>query len=47
MQSWQLDNLLSNEMDNVKLVEGLEFIKPCTTTSSLVAYDNFESEELQ
>lgn len=46
MQNWRLDDLLSNQLNNSKLVEGLKLVKSRPTTGSLSAYDNFEWDEL-
>jgi hypothetical protein len=46
MQNWRLDNLVSNQLDNSKLIEGLNLIQSRPTVGSLAAYDEFESDEL-
>jgi hypothetical protein len=46
MQNWRLDDLLSAQMDNTKLAEGLKLIRPRATTGSLASYDEFEFSEL-
>lgn len=46
MQNWRLDDLLSAQSDNTKLIEGLKLIKPRETSGSLAAYDNFQFAEL-
>jgi hypothetical protein len=47
MQSWRLDNLISNQLDNnPKLTESLKLIQSRPSTGSLAAYDGFEFEEL-
>ncbi|CAB4439788.1 unnamed protein product [Rhizophagus irregularis] len=46
MQSWRLDNLISDQLNNVKLTEGLKLVQSRSTTGSLVAYDKFELDEL-
>jgi hypothetical protein len=46
MQNWRLDDLLSNQLDNLKLKEGLKFVQPRPTLGSLAAYDEFEFDEL-
>ncbi|CAB4425448.1 unnamed protein product [Rhizophagus irregularis] len=46
MQNWWLDDLISNQLNNSKLVEGLKLVKFRPTTGSLSAYDNFEWDEL-
>ncbi|PKY23950.1 hypothetical protein RhiirB3_438338 [Rhizophagus irregularis] len=45
MQNWRLDDLISNQLNNLKLVEGLKLVKSRPTTGSLSAYDNFEWDE--
>ncbi|PKB99614.1 hypothetical protein RhiirA5_383060 [Rhizophagus irregularis] len=46
MQHWRLDDLISVQSNNTKLVEALKLIKPRATSGSLAAYDNFEFSEL-
>lgn len=46
MQNWRLDDLLSTQFDNNKLVEGLKLIQQRATTGSLASYDEFEFSEL-
>ena len=46
MQHWRLDDLVSVQSNNIKLVEALKLIQPQATSGSLAAYDNFESAEL-
>src|ERR1044072_228963 len=46
MQNYKIDNLVSIQQNNQKLIDGLELIKPRQTSGSLAAYDGFESEEL-
>ncbi|UZO15434.1 uncharacterized protein OCT59_006856 [Rhizophagus irregularis] len=46
MQHWRLDDLISAQSNNTKLVEALKLIKPRATSRSLAAYDNFEFSEL-
>ena len=46
MQHWRLDELLSAQSDNMKLVEGLKLIQHWATSGSLGIYDNFEYAEL-
>ena len=46
MQHWRLDDLVSVQSDNIKLVEALKLIKPRATSESLAADDNFEFAEL-
>jgi len=45
MQNWRLDDLISNQFDNSKLIEGLQ-VKSRPTIGSLSAYDKFECDEL-
>src|SRR5271154_2105243 len=46
MQNWRLDDLVSAQSNNIKLVEALKLIQPWTTTGSLADYDNFKSAQL-
>jgi len=46
MQHWRLDDLVSAQSNNNRLVEALKLIKPRATSGSLAAYDNFEFSEL-
>jgi hypothetical protein len=46
MQNWRLDDLVSAQSNNIKLVEALKLIQPRATTGSLADYDNFESAQL-
>ncbi|GET67105.1 uncharacterized protein LOC110233779 [Rhizophagus irregularis DAOM 181602=DAOM 197198] len=46
MRNWRLDNLVSVQSNNVKLVEALKLIQPRSTSGSLAAYDNFNYTEL-
>ncbi|GET00117.1 hypothetical protein GLOIN_2v1786477 [Rhizophagus clarus] len=46
MWNWRLDNLVSVQSNNVKLVETLKLIQPRSTSGSLAAYDNFNYTEL-
>src|SRR3954454_9550158 len=46
MQHWRLDDLVSVQLDNIKLVEALKLIKPRATSGSLAVDDNFEFSEL-
>lgn len=46
MQNFRIDNLISIQSDNQKLIAGLKLIKARPTTGSLAAYDGFNSEEL-
>lgn len=47
MQNWRLDNLISNQLDDQKLIQGLKLIQSRPTTGSLAAYDEFEFDELR
>lgn len=46
MQNWRLDNILSFQLNNEKLSEGLELLKPRSTTGTLAAYDELDYNEL-
>lgn len=46
MRHWRLDNLVSVQSNNVKLIEVLKLIQPRSTSGSLAAYDNFNYTEL-
>ena len=46
MQNWKLDDLVSDQLNNIKLIEALELIQPRPTSGSLAAYDNFNYVEL-
>jgi len=46
VQNCRIDDLISIQSDNQKLVHGLKLIEPRQTTGSLAAYDSLESEEL-
>src|SRR5215211_5876943 len=46
MQHWRLDDLVSVQSNNIKLVEALKLIQPRATSGTLAAYDNFEFAEL-
>jgi hypothetical protein len=46
MQTWRLDDLLSAQLNNTKLVEGLKLVQPRATAGSLASYDDFEFAEL-
>jgi hypothetical protein len=46
MQNCRLDDLLSAQSDNMKLIDGLKLIQQCATTGSLASYDEFEFAEL-
>ncbi|GBB90179.1 hypothetical protein RclHR1_17060003 [Rhizophagus clarus] len=46
MQNWRLDNILSSQLNNEKLTEGLKLLKPRSTTGTLSAYDELDYNEL-
>ncbi len=46
MQNWQLDNLISNQLDNSKLIKCLNLIKSRLTARSLLIYNEFEFNKL-
>ena len=46
MQNWRLDDLISNQLENKKLAEALELVKPRATTRSLTVYEGFDFTEL-
>ena len=46
MQHQRLDDLVSDQSNNVKLIEALKLIQPRPTSGSLAAYDNFNYAEL-
>jgi hypothetical protein len=46
MQNWRLDNILSYQLNNDKLSEGIELLKPRSTTGTLAAYDELDHNEL-
>ena len=46
MQNCRLDDLLSAQSDNMKLIDGLKLIKQRAITGSLASYDEFEFAEL-
>jgi hypothetical protein len=46
MQHRRLDDLVSDQSNNVKLIEALKLIQPRPTSGSLAAYDNFNYTEL-
>src|SRR5271154_4648596 len=46
MQNWRLDDLVSVQSNNIKLIEALKLIQLLATTGSLADYDNFESAQL-
>jgi hypothetical protein len=46
MQNWRLDDLLSAQPENMRLIEGLKLIRQRATTGSLASYDEYEFSEL-
>ena len=46
MRHWRLDDLVSAQSNNIKLVEALKLIQPRPTLGSLAAYDNSNYAEL-
>ncbi len=46
MQSWRFDNILSSQLNNDKLSEGLKLLRPWTTIGILAAYDRLDYNEL-
>ncbi|RGB34808.1 hypothetical protein C1646_760114 [Rhizophagus diaphanus] len=46
VQNCRINDLISIQSDNQKLVNGLKLIEPQQTTGSLAAYDDLRSEEL-
>src|SRR6266542_6704987 len=46
MQNWRLDNILSRQLNNDKLSEGLKLLKPRSTTGTLAAYYELDYNEL-
>lgn len=46
MQNYKIDNLISIQSDNLKLINGLELIKARQSLGSLAAYDDFKSKEM-
>jgi len=46
MQNRRLDNLISDQSNNVKLIEALKLIQPRLTSGSLAAYDNLNYAKL-
>jgi hypothetical protein len=46
MQNWRIDDLLSAQSNNIKLIKGLKLIQPRATSGSLASCDNFEFDEL-
>lgn len=46
MQNWRLDDLISAQSDNTKLMEALCLVQSRSTTGTLAAYDGFNFAEL-
>ena len=46
MQNWRLDDILSSQSNNMRLVEGLKLLKQRATLGSLASYDDLEFAEL-
>src|SRR5437764_10388827 len=46
MQNWRLDDILSSQSNNMRLVEGLKLLKQWATLGSLVSSDDLEFAEL-
>ena len=46
MQHWRLDDLVSIQSNNAKLIDALKLIQQWPTSGSLAAYDNFNYAEL-
>ena len=46
MRHWRLDDLVSAQSNNIKLVEALKLIQSWPTLKSLAAYDNSNYAEL-
>ena len=46
MQNWRLDDILSSQSNNMRLVEGLKLLKQRATLGSLASSDNLEFAEL-
>jgi hypothetical protein len=46
MQNWRLDDLISAQSENTKLMEALCLVQSRSTTGSLAAYDGFDFSEL-
>src|SRR5215471_21821261 len=46
MQNWRLDDIVSAQSNNIKLIEALKLIQPWPTTGTLAIYDNFNYVEL-
>jgi hypothetical protein len=46
MQNWRIDNLISTQLDNFRLSEGLKLLKPRHTTGTLASYNELDFNEL-
>ncbi|CAG8733104.1 16393_t:CDS:2, partial [Dentiscutata erythropus] len=46
-KNWQLDDLISAQSSNLKLLKGLSLIRPKAAVGSLAAYNNLEFNELR
>jgi len=46
MQNWRLDDILSSQSNNTRLVEGLKLLKQRATLGSLASSDDLEFDEL-
>src|SRR2546425_1888622 len=46
MQNWRLDDILSSQSNNMRLVEGLKLLKQRATLGSLASSDDLEFAEL-
>ncbi|UZO17247.1 uncharacterized protein OCT59_008608 [Rhizophagus irregularis] len=46
MQNQKLDDLLSDQSDNLRLQEGLKLLRPRPSVGSLSAYDEFNFDEM-
>ena len=46
MQNWRLDDILSSQLNNMRLVEGLKLLKQRATLGSLASSDDLEFAEL-
>ena len=46
MQNWRLDDILSSQSNNMRLVEGLKLLKQRVTLESLASSDDLEFAEL-
>src|SRR5207248_9824330 len=46
MQNWRLDDILSSQLNNMRLVKGLKLLKQQATLGSLASSDDLEFAEL-